>query len=451
MGIQSRNDPARFLRFAILLLGLSVILGVLAALAFVWPQAGRWLPFRNLRPLHVTGAVFWILSAASGGLLFYVDRFSQATPSIVWLRRTFYILWTATLFSILGCFLFSKFGGREYWEFPPILSIPLLGAWICYACAYFLSVRQIKGSWPVYLWMWTTGVIFFLITYLESNLWIFPWFRDHIVRDITVQWKSNGAMVGSWNMMIYGTAIYLMSRLSGNQKVARSPQAFFFYFLGFTNLLFNWGHHTYFVPASPHLKTIAYTISMTEWIIFLNIIRGWRKTMKELNMLSRHPAANFILASEFWVFANLVLALLISIPAINRYTHGTHITVAHAMGTTIGINTMILLASLSYIFKVNPSNNSSLNFWLFFANASLFVFWLALIAAGIIKGIFTIRHPEVSFAMVMQAMSPLLWIFAIAGIFLATCILALIYLILKKQLPEKKPSLAVIAAEVSLN
>ena len=37
-----------------------------------------------------------------------------------------------------------------------------------------------------------------------------------------------------------------------------------------------------------------------------------------------------------------------SIPAFNLYTHGTQITVVHAMGTTIGINTMIVLAGVFY-------------------------------------------------------------------------------------------------------
>jgi len=78
-----------------------------------------------------------------------------------------------------------------------------------------------------------------------------------------------------------------------------------------------------------------------------------------------------------------------SVPAINRYTHGTHITVAHAMGATIGINSMILLASFSYFLGVDTLASGSKKrihqlYWL--SHISLMVFWLSLIAAGIIKG-----------------------------------------------------------------
>ncbi|MBK7605177.1 MAG: hypothetical protein IPI15_16690 [Saprospiraceae bacterium] len=47
---------------------------------------------------------------------------------------------------------------------------------------------------------------------MESYLWIFPYFRNNIVNDMTLQWKSYGSMVGSWNMLIYGSSIFLMEK-----------------------------------------------------------------------------------------------------------------------------------------------------------------------------------------------------------------------------------------------
>ena len=41
------------------------------------------------------------------------------------------------------------------------------------------------------------------------------------------------------------------------------------------------------------------------------------------------------MAADIWIFLTLVLAIAMSIPAINVYTHGTHITVAHTMGATM--------------------------------------------------------------------------------------------------------------------
>jgi nitric oxide reductase subunit B len=294
---------------------------------------------------------------------------------------------------------------------------------------------------PVYKWMWATGVVFFVLTYLESNLWLIPWFRNHIILDLSVQWKSNGAIVGSWNMLIYGIELYLMAKISGDDKIAKSNQAFYMYFLGLFNLLFNWGHHIYPVPSAPWIRGVSYAVSMTEWIILLNIIRQWKRSLSEARRHSNLLPYRFLLASRIWIFLNLFLALLMSIPVINLYTHGTHITVAHAMGTTIGINTMILLAGLFFIFRPAFASRASrwnfqVAFWL--ANISLFVFWMALIIAGIIKGVM-MQDPEISFATISAAIQPFLVTFAFAGIGLATGLSGIIYIILARSVRKETP------------
>lgn len=208
---------------------------------------------------------------------------------------------------------------------------------------------------------------------------------------MTIQWKVNGSMVGAWNQLLYGTMFFLMDRISGNTKVARSKMAFFMYFLGLFNLMFNWGHHIYTLPTQSYVKYVGYTVSMTEWIILIRILYNWRKSLEDAKRISHLFPYRFLLAADFWVLVNLTQAIFMSIPAINLYTHGTHITVAHAMGTTIGINSMILLgACFSFLLPESVRDDRkqywlNLAFWLL--QGSLFLFWLSLILAGVIKGI----------------------------------------------------------------
>jgi len=435
------------LRFSLFLLIGAVVFGVVAAFVFIDAGSlGKTFPFRNLRPLHVSSAVFWILTAAAGSVLFFIDEATGSQNPHYKISSWYLWVWIIAVLSVLVSFFMSKFGGREYWEFPPLLALPILLAWILFAIRIISSVRNVKGKWPVYLWMWVTGVIFFIITYTEANLWLLPWVRNNIIRDITIQWKSNGSLVGSWNMMVYGTGIYLMCKISGENTTAYSRQSYFFYFLGLTNLLFNWGHHTYLVPAAPWIQDVSYIISMTEWIIFLNIIRNWQKTV---SIVMRHKnllAYKFIFASEIWVFLNLILALFMSIPAINLYTHGTHITVAHAMGTTIGINTMLLMASVFYILSTIKqwSKNELLiihtSFWT--VNISLFVFWLSLIGAGVVKGYYSATVPGQNFQLMMSETMPYMHIFAWAGLVLMTGLTTLATMALKGNynLKQKAPA-----------
>jgi nitric oxide reductase subunit B len=171
---------------------------------------------------------------------------------------------------------------------------------------------------------------------------------------------------------------------------------------------------------------------MTEWLIFISIIRGFKAKLSESRRLKHLISYKFLLASEFWVFANLTLALFMSVPAINRFTHGTHVTVAHAMGTTIGINTMILLGVIGYAINADKLDKTRKAVFIkafYLTQISFGVFWLALISAGVLKGYRSIILKIDSFQEMMSPVNIAITIFAIAGLFAATGLLtiALLY------------------------
>jgi nitric oxide reductase subunit B len=362
--------------------------------------------------------IAWIFGSATGGIYYYLPHITNSK-------------------------MYGYFGGREYLEYPPIIAIPVLISWILFMVNFLKTLYGKLNQWPVYIWMWATGIIFFIFTLIESYLWMIPFFRDNIIRDITVQWKAMGAMVGSWNMLVYGTAFYLMEKINGNDSVAKSHLTFFFYFLGLVNLMFNWGHHTYIVPAAHWIKTVSYIVSMTELLILGKIIWSWQKTLNEARKNYYIVPYRFLLAAEVWIFLNLILAIIISIPSINFYTHGTHITVAHAMGTTIGINSMILFASVFYILSAEDKNYISarvkkinLGYWI--TNISLFIFWASLLAAGIIKAVQTRPGNTIEFGSLMKKLSTAFDAFAVSGDVLFIGIMILALPAIKKLMQLKK-------------
>ena len=400
------------------------------------------LSFQKTRPLHVYLVITWIFTAAQAGIYYYLPRISKRSihwQKGVWLHFTMQLIISASI--IIGFFL-GYFGGREYLEFPPLLGGFILLSWIPFAINFFLTLKPNYKTAPVYIWMWSTGIIFFFITLSESYLWLFDFFRTNIVRDMTVQWKAIGSMVGSWNMLVYGTGMYVMEKMSDNEKPARSSLAFFFYFLGLTNLMFNWGHHTYIVPAAPWIRMVAYIISMTELLILGNIILQWRKTLSTARKNYHRLPMRLLTYADVWIFLNLALALTISVPAWNFYTHGTHITVAHAMGATIGINTMLLLASVFYFLqKENLQSVLQKKKWIsggiIITNISLLLFWASLIGSGLIKISSSLNN--VPFYALIQKLQPYFKIFTYSGILLFVGLGILIFMSLKILLSKKKP------------
>lgn len=279
-------------------------------------------------------------------------------------------------------------------------------------------MSQSKGPWPVYYWMWATGIIFFFITFCEAYLWLIPYFRESMIREIIVQWKSYGALTGSWNMLVYGTAIYVASRIAGTEETAKSKLAYSMYFLGLFNLMFGWAHHTYLVPSQTWIRVFAYMVSMTELLIFGKILWDWRGSLETYQKHKYCNAYRFLYAADIWVFINIILALIISVPALNLITHGTHITVAHSMGSTIGINTMILMASIFYVIReelpenVHAACTNKVQFGFWTANISLAVFFGALVMAGLGKGLYT----GATFQDMMQQIRPFLIVFTVSGV-----------------------------------
>jgi nitric oxide reductase subunit B len=408
----------RFMRLGMLILACGMLFGVIGGFQFLFPEFLQELLFTKTRPLHVSMVVSWIFLIAIGGIYYYLPR--QCNLNLYSSRAVSWHFWgfLITGLAIMGCYLTGKFGGREYFEFPPVLSSPIFLTWILFGVNYFNTVRQDKGPWPVYYWMWGTGIVFFFITYTEAHLWLIPYFRDNMVREIMVQWKSYGALTGSWNMLVYGTALYIATRISGSDYYARSKLAFSLYFLGLFNLMFGWAHHTYLVPSDTWIRTFAYFVSMTELLIFGKIIWDWRSSLEDWQINRHCNAYRFLFAADIWVFINLALALVISVPAFNLFTHGTHITVAHAMGSTIGINTMILLASIFYVIReelpsevhAGCSKQLRIGFWT--ANISLGVFFAALVLAGVGKGM----YDGASFQEMMLGIRPFLFAFTISGV-----------------------------------
>lgn len=253
---------------------------------------------------------------------------------------------------------------------------------------------------------------------------------------MTIQWKSYGSIVGSWNMLIYGCSMFLMTRISGNTGMARSWMAFALYFTGLFNLMFNWGHHIYTLPTHAYVKHISYIVSMTELVILGRIIWQWRSTLTSAQKHFHHTAFRFILAADIWVLLTLLLAIAMSIPAINVYTHGTHVTVAHTMGATIGINTFLLLAIITDLSMPKGEDTASGGKGLYrgylLANLSLFVFWITLITAGILKSHWQMMDVRTPFSTMMLHLRPLFVVFVSSGISLMIGVWLIIVPLMKR-------------------
>ena len=413
--MKTNKYPFYFISVGLISLLLGLLCGLLAGFQYVVPTfIKEILPFSVLRPLHTLFVVSWILLAAIGGIYYYLQNGNKS------LVKWHFWLFVITGIGILFSYLNKNFGGKEYLEFPSYFYFPIAFGWIIFGINYFKTTLPNFKNWPAYYWMWATGIVFMIYHFTEAHLWMLPYFRSNYIQNIALQWKSGGSYVGSWNMLVYGTALFVMAKISKDESHAKSSKAFFFYLLGLTNLMFGWAHHIYIIPTAPWIRYFAYAISMTEWVVLFSIIYDWRKSLSAESKTEFSIAYKLMILADLWVFLNLFLALLMSIPSVNLFTHGTHITVAHSMGTTIGINTLILLSSIAYILEIeNPFSKLSqkrIHLSIKIFNYSFLFFWIILLVLGVQKCYWTFFTKDIPFGQFQDSMRWLYILFTLFGI-----------------------------------
>ena len=181
---------------------------------------------------------------------------------------------------------------------------------------------------------------------------------------------------------------------------------------------------------------------MSELYIFGRIIYNWRSSVSEAKKLYHQFAYKFLIAADVWLFLSLVQAIFMSIPAINVYTHGTHITVAHSMGTTIGINSFLLLAIVMDILYHGPAVSAKSTKWMirgfWLSNISLFIFWISLLCLGVIKSNWQMQANKFPFYALINMSKPFFISLSISGTFLFIGFLTLLIPLLQSQFRNAK-------------
>ncbi len=351
----SRRILSCLIRSSLACLVIAVVCGALAVLFYITklaePLRAVGVSFRDMRPLHTAFASAWIFLAGMTCVYhFLMSEFGEPTRAERTRFRIQMILWGLAGAGILVTIPMGITTGREYIGFHPVLSLLITAGWLLFAWTFFKKCARGFWSRPVYVYMWGIGICYFLYTFAEGHAWLLPWIRQRPVADLQIQWKSCGTVVASFNMLVYGSLIYLTGRVSDDDSYAHSPKAFVFFGIGLLNSFTNYAHHTYHLPQSHIIKWFAFVVSMLEIILLFSVINDVRAMIA-----ARKPTDSFGTTKTFlrlakgWSFSMLTLSLLISIPNLNTPIHGTHVVMAHAMGSEIGIDTMVLFACFAHL------------------------------------------------------------------------------------------------------
>lgn len=371
-------------------LGLALVAGLMAARLYLpGSSVPGVLTMQHLRPLHTTFAIAWIYLAALVVLHLALFQRQAVTGAVFGRLKLQLAFWGLAGLGHLISLPMGIFSGREYLEGHPALSLLILAGWILFAINYFSVTGTTLTGRPLPHVMWTSAILLFLVVFLEAHAWLLPAVWCDPVRDITLQWKSYGTLVGTFNLLVYGALAFVREELEGCPG-RRTPWPFFLFYVGLLNTLTNFSHHTYHVPQSHGIKWFSFVVSMLELIILFKVLHDLveESGAKPDDDAVRRTVRRVLASATAWTAAMLALALLLSVPPINSLLHGTQVVMAHAMGSMLGIDTWILLACLTFVTSKLLARESAergarwLGRLLPWLDASLALLILALLAKG---------------------------------------------------------------------
>jgi len=353
-------DPARraatltFLRGAVLSLLVALVSGVLGMLHYIPPVAkalqGLGVHFPALRPIHTTFATVFIFLGAIAVVHRYFEDVAGPMDRPERMRlRVQVILWSIAGVGTLLSLLAGVFSGREYMGFHPLFSIPILLGWVLMTWSFYAHLARGFFHRPVHVTMWGVALVLFCYTFVEQHGWLLPGvFSDPIV-DMRVQWKATGTLVGSFNLLVYGTLYYLACKLTNDERYAHSRLAYALFGIGLLNTFTNFGHHTYHLPQSEAVKWISFVISMLEIVLLARVVWDIAAMVRAGRSAPASATQLFLASAKWWTAYILATSIIISVPPINTLIHGTTVVMAHAMGAEIGIDGMALFAAFCWM------------------------------------------------------------------------------------------------------
>jgi len=344
---------------ALLALGacsMTFLIGLPVALTYTdrFTLLREWgITLQHLRPIHESCAFAWVFIGGVTMVHLWLAR-EYGPPDAATRRRTLLmtLLWAAAGVGIIISLLAGHFTGREYQGYSPVFSVLIVLGWLLFARNFYGRVgASLKGR-PVFVIMWWISIPLFLITYAEAHAYLLEYVSLRPLRDLAIQWKAAGAHVGSFNLLAYGSLMFVASAMQGSEEYARSRTAFAFFTVGLLNTFTNYGHHTYHLPQSAWVHWTSFIVSMLELLILAKICLDVGQLLRKRDSASEDPVIDgFLRSTTLWTFLMLTLAIVIAIPPLNALLHGTHAISAHVMGSMVGIDSMILWAGMAYLVR----------------------------------------------------------------------------------------------------
>jgi nitric oxide reductase subunit B len=372
---------------AVLLFGLQVAFGLLAAAKYLGPDPLlQVLPFDVVKVIHTNLLLVWLLTGFMGAAYYVVPEESRVELHSVRLAYEQLGIWTAMGVTAVVGYVFRWTAGNKLLEQPFPLKIVIVIVMLMFLYNIGMTIKD-GGRLTTTEGVLVAGLACTALLYLPALLE----FDNYTISVFYRWWTVHLWVEGVWEMIQGGILAYLLIRLSGADREVLEKWLYVIVALTFISGLLGTAHHYYWIGVPHYWLPLGGFFSALEPLSFLGMAMYAYSAMRRSGL--SHPnrmALHWTIGSA--IFSALgagILGLAHTWPSVNKWTHGTMITPMHGHMAFFGAYVMIVLGMITYALpgltgRAEDSRETSAGLWAFWLQvAGMFGMTMAFATAGI--------------------------------------------------------------------
>ncbi|RUM59445.1 MAG: nitric oxide reductase [Persephonella sp.] len=437
-----------------------------------WIIPQSLLPFNVAREFHLNLAVLWIAIGWLAGGLFVAPLASGGKDfkfpiavDILWIALLIVGgggligMWLGALGKLpdeLWFWLGSE--GREYIELGRIWDIGLVVGLVLWFAIVFFTVRQAeKITPPLAMMIWSAFAI--AVLYIAGMLPLHKIIPNFTIDDYFRWWVVHLWVENTFELFAAGTLAFLTVALGLVSARFATIMMFFEAFLIVAAGTIGTGHHYFWMGENEFWIAWGGVLSSLEplplVILMIEATKEYLHINKKGEAFPFRMAFLWLAGSAFlnWLGAGFY-GMLINLPIVNYYEHGTYFGMAHGHVALLGAFGYISIAFLYFIARANAlakglhwdEKISNLAFWLTTGGIFLFAIPVLVIGEKQMEWAYNYGYWVARTREVLEGMGFWLWIRLIPDMMIvAGAILILVDLVYKLYLSRREATTAVTA------
>ncbi len=350
-----------YFRVAIVLFGAQLLMGLIAAIQFIYPAfLFELFDFSVARMVHINALVVWMLYAMIGATYYMLsDETGHEGVAIGLGKLAFWVLTLAVTVVVL-VYIFVQIGpgkestiwlineGREYIEAPRWADIGIVVVVLIFYWNVFATYLAGKK----------TGIMTVMVANLLALAGLYlagMFFTDNISMDQFWWWWVIHLWVeATWEVFVGTLAAYALIKIIGAKREVVEMWLWIEVLMLFGSGILGLGHHYFWIGTPEYWWEIGALFSALEPVpliaMFVHVLYDWGKEQGingEKQAINNGPAMAWLVTNAFGNFLGAgIWGFFHTLPQVNIYTHGTQFTAAHGHLSFFGAYATILIGMM---------------------------------------------------------------------------------------------------------